>query len=110
MANTAVSMPSGNGGVSGVPNTRWVSVTGIACDRPGSASSAVGMRVWWRPNIGSLLRSSSKLLQPDLTGTRLLRVLRETAHVHVQHQPDCGEAGDGGRPPVRQEGQRDADD
>ncbi len=35
-------MPSGNGGVSGVPRTVWTEGTGIVVVRPGSAFSALG--------------------------------------------------------------------
>ena len=35
-------MPSGNGGTSGVPRTRWFATTGIGASRPGSASSGDG--------------------------------------------------------------------
>ena len=40
---SAVSIPSGNGGSSGVSSTTWGSVTGIGPGRPGSVSSGAGM-------------------------------------------------------------------
>src|SRR5687768_5361478 len=39
MPTTSVSMPSGNGGTSGVPSTSWLCCTRIGVSRPGSARS-----------------------------------------------------------------------
>src|SRR4051812_19974779 len=46
MPTTAVCMPSGNGGLSGVPSTKCVSEVGMGSGRPGSASSGATMRVF----------------------------------------------------------------
>src|SRR5262245_39950990 len=45
MPNSASSSPSGNGGAIGLPSTKCLSITGIACARPGSADAAVGISV-----------------------------------------------------------------
>jgi hypothetical protein len=51
MPKTACSIPSGNGGRNGVPNTAWCSGTGIASLRPAGASPRPGIRPLSRPNI-----------------------------------------------------------
>src|SRR5262249_23052964 len=51
--NRASSLPSGNGGTIRLPLTWWRSGTGIGSRRPGSASSRVGMSVFFlAPNMG----------------------------------------------------------
>src|SRR2546430_4974836 len=49
MPKIAVSTPSGNGPLSGVPSTAWRAGTGISASRPGSAEAAsttlAGLRV-----------------------------------------------------------------
>src|SRR5262245_8896254 len=46
MPTTAVCRPSGNGGLRGVPSTKWRSGTWMGSGRPGSASSGATMRVF----------------------------------------------------------------
>src|SRR4051812_45786040 len=54
MPKTAVSMPSGNGGISEWPLTRGLAGTGSGSARPGSASVGVTMRTCLpSPSIGS---------------------------------------------------------
>src|SRR4051794_33325454 len=46
MPKIALSVPSGNGGSSGVPSTKWLEGTAIRCSRPGRASSFEVMAVF----------------------------------------------------------------
>src|SRR3954447_21667670 len=57
MPNTARSVPSGKGGSSGVPSTKWRSGTRIFSSRPGSASSAAGMVVLFPSSLSSTYTS-----------------------------------------------------
>ena len=50
-ANSAISLPSGYGGVNGVPSTACRSGTGIGVSRPGSASSALTICVFRNPKM-----------------------------------------------------------
>ena len=47
MPNSARSMPSGNGGSSGLPLTMCASGTGMRAVRPGSASSGEGISIFF---------------------------------------------------------------
>src|SRR4051812_3364158 len=51
--NSARSVPSGKGGSSGVPSTKWRSGTTIFSSRPGSASSGAGSLVLLRSRFSS---------------------------------------------------------
>ena len=57
MPNTAVCIPSGHGGVSGEPSTKWRSGTGIVWSvRPGRAASGVTISVFVRNSMRARLR------------------------------------------------------
>ena len=45
MPNSAISIPSGNGGSNGLPFTKCISGTGTRMSRPGSASSGEGISI-----------------------------------------------------------------
>src|SRR5689334_4738892 len=53
MPTTMWSIPSGNGGSSGVPSTVWRSGTGTGVSRPGSACSGVGSAVFFENSMGA---------------------------------------------------------
>src|SRR5512133_4338842 len=71
MPTTSCSMPSGNGGCSGVPSTSCRSGTCIACSRPGSASSGVICSAFFvKRNMLPSLRGG--LILTELLGDRAL--------------------------------------
>src|SRR5438309_1220911 len=57
--NTARSIPSGNGGSSRFPLTKWRSGTAISAERPGRASSVAIIRVLWLPSRNRTCTSSA---------------------------------------------------
>src|SRR5262245_33473477 len=61
MPNTARSRPSGNGGSSGVPSTKWRDGTGMRSARPGNASAADGT-LSLRPNSAMVTTLRHSLL------------------------------------------------
>src|SRR5215212_10917764 len=83
MPNTTVSTPSGKGGSSGVPSTKWVSGTWKGrWSRPGSASAASGIAV---------LSRNRKLIPVDCNvrpahGTGLLRARADRRALPRDHQ------------------------
>src|SRR5215213_8022296 len=84
MPKTAVSTPSGNGGSSGVPSTKWVSGTAKGwVSRPGSASAGSGIAVLSRnrklipPRVVSAAPMELDYFAPDLTGERFHETINE---------------------------------
>src|SRR3954452_8486495 len=96
MPNTARSVPSGNGGSSGVPSTKWRSGTGIFSSRPGRASSGAGMAVLCPSSLSSTstsLRGEERQIRLSLAaqhrqvdlGTRDPTRLREPPRLRLEH-------------------------
>src|SRR5690348_11897832 len=89
-------MPSGHGGTSGWPLTKWASGTDMACERPGRARSGDTISVLWlkRP-IPSRIRppAASGAVEPDRVGGEVAEHERRqvVAEHNREHRIGAGE-------------------